>query len=381
MTKSVLVIVGTRPEVIKMAPVILALRGWPEEVSCRLVLTGQHEALAEDMARMYALNVDYRLHEMRPNDTLPQLVARMTGDIADVLAEDRPDLVLVHGDTATTFTAALAAFYARIPVGHVEAGLRTYDLDNPFPEEANRSLVARLATLHFAPTKTARDALVREGVPPQNVVVTGNTVVDSVLLAQQQVDEGGEVNLPPLTASRVMLVTMHRRESWGDGIAQICHGVRRIVTEHPDLEVVLPVHPGPIVHDMVMAELSGLPRLHLTPPMDYRSLVALLSRCHLVLTDSGGLQEEAMSLRKPVLVMRQMTERQEAIEAGGAMLVGTNGDHIAGQVGGLLASTRHYDKMANVRNPFGDGRAGERIAQIVYRFLTNGTPRGVAGAP
>jgi len=226
MAAKVLVIVGTRPEVIKMAPVITALKQWPGDISTRLVLTGQHEALAEDMAKLYNLEVDYRLHQMRPNDSLPQLVARMMVEIADLLSEDRPDLVLVHGDTATTFTGALAAFYARIPVGHVEAGLRTYDLDNPFPEEANRSLVARLATLHFAPTEAARAALLHEGVPSQNIAVTGNTVIDSVLLAQSQIDAGAEVTLPKLSGKRMMLVTVHRRESWGEGIAHICHGVR-----------------------------------------------------------------------------------------------------------------------------------------------------------
>lgn len=367
---TVMVVAGTRPEVIKLAPVLQALRSRHRNVTCHLVLTGQHEMLADDMAQCFGLEIDTHLHEMCANDDLPHLMARLLTDLSAVIARIRPQIVLVHGDTATTLAGALAAFYRHIPIAHVEAGLRTHDLEHPFPEEANRCLVARLANINFAPTEAARDALIEEGIPSSSIVMTGNTIVDAVTMALRAIEAGAPVKLPELTRKHAILVTMHRRENWGEDLDHMCSALRRLIKNRNDIDIVLPVHPAPMVHDRIIAELSDYPHLHLLPPLDYFSMIALLRRVRVVLTDSGGLQEECLALHVPVLVMRTVTERREAVNAGGAALVGTATERILAATRALLDNDGIHLRMSDTQNPFGDGRAGERIAETVVNFLS-----------
>lgn len=363
----VLLVMGTRPEAIKLAPVVTALRG---RVKVHVLATAQHRFLLDQVLRAFSIRPDSDLNLMRPDQSLDGLTARAVAGVGQVLDRVKPGAVVVQGDTTTALAAALAAFYRKVPVAHVEAGLRTSDRYAPFPEEMNRRLVSSLAELHFAPTQRARDSLLAESVPAGRIFVTGNTVVDAL----RQMAGSGRLREPMVLRrvrpdARIILVTAHRRESQGAGLAQICAGIRRIVVAHPDAIVVYPVHPNPNVSRTARRLLGRVERVVLCEPLEYPEFIALMVRAFLVLTDSGGIQEEAPALGKPVLVLRDKTERPEAVAAGAARLVGTDPDRIVREVNRLFRSPAGYARMAMIRNPFGDGRAGERIARILCRRL------------
>jgi len=361
---------GTRPEAIKLAPVIAELRRFPREFRPVVLVTAQHRHLLDHTLAVFGIRPDYDLDLMQAGQSLTGFTARSLPTIGEVLDRTRPDIVLVQGDTTSAFVSALAAYYRRIPVGHVEAGLRTEDKYAPFPEEMNRRLITRLADIHFAPTQWARKNLRREGVAAKSVVVTGNTVVDAlhyVIKNSRQKEPEFLHRIPG--GQRVILVTAHRRESFGPGMMRICRAIAAIVRMNPDVEVVYPVHPNPNVQDPVNRILRGRARVHLVEPLEYDAFVALLERAHIILTDSGGIQEEAPALGKPVLVLRDKTERPEAIKAGTAKLVGTKADRIIAAARLLLHSPVAYGKMARASNPFGDGCAAGRIVRALRRFL------------
>ncbi len=364
----VLSVFGTRPEAIKMAPVVHAL-AQKKEVESRVCLTGQHRQMLDQVMATFALKADYDLDVMQPGQKLGDVFARILSGLGPVLAEFKPDYVLVQGDTATSTAAALAAFYSGVAVGHVEAGLRTGNLKSPWPEEANRRLSAVVTQRHYAPTLRARDALLAEGHPKENIILTGNTVIDALLQVANDVTTPGPLQqrlartfswLDP--QKRVLLVTGHRRESFGAGFARICDALANIA-RRDDIEIVYPVHLNPNVQGPVTEKLSGFANVRLIEPLDYQGFVYLMTRCHLILTDSGGVQEEAPSLRKPVLVMRDTSERIEAVEAGVARLVGTDVGTIVAAVDEMLDHENSYAAMARGANPFGDGRASERIVK------------------
>ena len=354
---TVVTVLGTRPEVIKLAPVIAELRrrGAGESL---VVSTGQHREMLDQMLRIFGVEPDIDLDVMRPQQRLSDLTAELMRTLGEVIAELGPSWVVVQGDTTTTMCGALAAFYEGVPVAHVEAGLRSGDRFSPFPEEVNRSVVARVADVHFCPTGLSAENLLREGVRPEDVLVTGNTVIDSLVWA---VDHARLID-PPVarTRPRRILVTLHRRESHGDAMRNVCRAVRWLA-RRPDVEIVFPVHRSPLVREVVHPELEGLDGVHITEPLDYLSLIHVLDSCDVVLTDSGGLQEEAPTFGKPVLVLRDTTERPEAIEAGVARLVGTDFALIVDAVESLLDDPAAYRSMTHCENPFGDGRAAERI--------------------
>ncbi len=362
----VLCVFGTRPEAIKMAPVVRALAAPSSDLEPVVCATDQHREMLDQVLGFFDLRPDHRLGVMRANQTPSEVMARVLERLPAVLDSVRPALVLVQGDTTTTLAAALAAFHARIPVGHVEAGLRTHRLDSPFPEEANRRLVGTLARWHFAPTAQARDQLLHEHVPASHVVVTGNPVVDALLWAVERLaGRSGGLRLPVDAGRRLVLVTAHRRESFGTPLRELCRALRELADRNPDVELVYPVHLNPQVQSAVRHVLQGHPRIHLLPPLRYWELVGLLRRCHLVLTDSGGIQEEAPALGKPVLVLRDTTERGEGIAAGTARLVGTSRRRIVAETERLLHDRAAYDAMARAHNPYGDGRASERIVGVL----------------
>ncbi|HEU5039588.1 MAG TPA: UDP-N-acetylglucosamine 2-epimerase (non-hydrolyzing) [Gemmatimonadales bacterium] len=362
----VLSVFGTRPEAIKMAPVIHRLRAEPARFESLVCVSAQHRAMLDQVLEVFGVGADYDLDVMTPGQSPGDVVARVLQRLPALLREVRPDLLLVQGDTMTTFAAAFAAYLERIPTGHVEAGLRTGDRWQPFPEEMNRVLTTRIATLHFAPTREAQDRLLAEGVPPADVHLTGNTVIDA-LLATRRTDY--RFRTPALAdldpAARVMLVTTHRRESFGAPLRSTCQAIRDLVGRFPDIHVVLPVHPNPEVKATVETLLCDLPRTSLIEPVDYVEFVHLMDRAYLILTDSGGVQEEAPSLGKPVLVLREVTERPEGVAAGTAVVVGTNRERIVETAATLLSSPEAYARMANAVNPYGDGHASERIVRTV----------------
>ena len=376
--RTVAVFMGTRPEGIKMAPVIAALQR-SDDLACRVVATGQHREMFQQVADQFGFAVDADLAVMQPHQTLAGLTARLMERIDGWLETDRPDMALVQGDTTTVLVAALACFYRRIPIGHVEAGLRTGNLASPFPEEANRRLASPIVTLHFAPTESARAALLREGVSAEAIEVTGNTVVDALLLERAQQEKAGvraeiEASLASLLGAEwakapMVLITGHRREIFGEGIRQICDAITTLARHYPDHAFVYPVHLNPEVKGHVDRLLGGLANVRLVAPQGYRSFVALMARARVILTDSGGVQEEAPSLGKPVLVMRDTTERPEGVEAGTALLTGPHADQIVAQTRRLLDDPAAYRAMANAVNPYGDGRASERIVQRLRRHL------------
>lgn len=361
----ILAVVGTRPEAIKMAPVIRALQSAPW-ADVRVLATAQHRQMLDQVLQAFAIVPDVDLDIMAPNQTLPELTSRLLLRLDEVFARERPDAVLIQGDTTTVMAAALAAFYRRIPVGHVEAGLRTGDLQNPFPEEMNRAVAGRLSRWHFAPTAGSRDNLLREGFDPATVHVTGNTVIDALLEVVQR-DTPLPVEVPE--GRRMVLVTAHRRENFGAPFREVCAAVRELADRHADVQVVYPVHPNPNVSGPAHDILAGHERITLCPPMDYLPFVAAMKRAHLILTDSGGVQEEAPALGKPVLVMRQETERPEAVEAGVVKLVGPVRAAILAEASRLLDDPAAYAAMAKGVSPYGDGRAAARIVDILGRDL------------
>lgn len=358
----VMTIFGTRPEAIKMAPVIQELRRHPE-IETKVCVTAQHREMLDQVMDLFHLKADYDLNIMAQGQTLYDITGRVLRGLQEVFAKERPDCVLVHGDTTTTFTAALAAFYAQIPVGHVEAGLRTGNLLSPFPEEANRQLTGVLARYHFAPTETARANLLRENKKGENIYVVGNTVIDALLATVKKDYTFEDKEIEQIEEhKRVILVTTHRRENLGAPMHHVYRALRRLVDDIPDTEIVFPVHRNPLVREAVAEELEGHDRIHLVEPMEYEPFTNLMARSAIVLTDSGGIQEEAPSLGKPVLVLRDTTERPEAVEAGTVALVGTDEEAIYETAHRLLTDEAAYRQMAEAVNPYGDGKAAERIA-------------------
>ncbi len=366
----VAVVFGTRPEAIKMAPIVRALEE-RDGIEPVVIVTAQHREMLDQVLDLAGIVPDHDLQLQQPRQTLTMVTVGALQGLEHVYAQTRPDLVLVQGDTTTTMAAALAAFYAQIPVAHVEAGLRTHNRWSPYPEEVNRVLTTRLTSLHLAPTRRARENLVSEGVDPESIVVTGNTVIDALLWAVGQRPAYGDDELEQLEASgrRTILVTTHRRESWGEPMAGVADAIGRLARSYPDVTVVLPMHRNPVVRDVLVPRLGGVDNVLLTDPLPYGPFARLMAHSHLLLTDSGGVQEEGPSLSKPVLVMRDTTERPEAIEAGTAKLVGTDPDAVVAAVSELLDDARAYAEMANAVNPYGDGHAAERSAAAISRFM------------
>lgn len=365
-----MVVFGTRPEAIKMAPVVKALRETPG-LQVQVVVTAQHRQMLDQVLELFEITPDADLDVMTAGQSLPDLFGRILTGMHAAIERARPDLVLVHGDTSTTLATALACYYARVPVGHVEAGLRTGNMQAPWPEEANRRLAAPLAAVHFAPTVRARENLLAERIDPAAIHVTGNTVIDALMEVVARIDAAPDLQqslaakFPFLDSRRrLILVTGHRRESFGDGFERICLALREL-GERPDVQVVYPVHLNPNVQEPVHRLLGDSPRVHLIAPQDYLPFVYLMTRAHLLLTDSGGIQEEAPSLGKPVLVMRETTERPEAVQSGTVRLVGTDPARIVRECSRLLDDAQAYATMARAHNPYGDGLAARRIAAIV----------------
>jgi UDP-N-acetylglucosamine 2-epimerase (non-hydrolysing) len=360
------IILGTRPEAIKMAPVIQQFQASPH-FSTQVILTGQHKEMVDQVMDLFGLSADHDLAIMKAKQTLTDITCGTLQGLQPLFQALKPAMVLVQGDTTTAFGAALAAFYQQIPVGHVEAGLRTEDLYNPFPEEANRRLVSQITTLHFAPTAVSVEHLRRSGIV-QGIHQTGNTVIDALL---QVADRQPDCQIPGLDwdAYRVIVATVHRRENWGEPINDIAQGFLQVLDKFPDTALLLPLHRNPTVREPLTAMLGEHPRVFLTEPLDYTDLVGAFRRCYMLLTDSGGVQEEAPSLGKPVLVLRETTERPEAVMAGTSKLIGTKADRILAEAGELLSNPQAYEEMAMAINPFGDGQAAARILQIVMDYF------------
>jgi UDP-N-acetylglucosamine 2-epimerase (non-hydrolysing) len=365
----VLAVFGTRPEVIKLAPVIRELRKYPDRVMCKVCVTAQHRQMLDQMLQVFQIQPDYDLNIMQDNQSPSYVAARVLMELEGVIQREKPDWVLIQGDTTTVAAAALAAYYAGVKVAHVEAGLRTGDKWRPFPEEINRRVVGAIADLHFAPTALARANLLREGVAPEAVVVTGNPVIDALRWIAAQPPSPAAVELLARAGvpggRRLVLVTAHRRESFGAGILALCQALAELAERFPELTILYPVHPNPNVHRPVYQILGRIPNIMLTEPLDYATLVHIMAQAVLVLTDSGGIQEEAPSLGKPVLVLREVTERPEAIQAGTARLVGTDPQRIVSETVRLLTDPAEYNRMARAVNPYGDGRAAERIVSAL----------------
>lgn len=371
MPLKILFVFGTRPEAIKLAPILRHMRHRPDDFHPAVCVTSQHRQLLDQVLEAFQIVPDYDLGLMRPRQTLSQSASLILAGVEPVLAAERPDMVLVQGDTTTTLCGALAAFYARVPAGHVEAGLRTADLAQPFPEEMNRVLTTRLASLHFAATPTAAGNLLAEGVARERIAVTGNSGIDAVLWVRDALAEG-RLTAPDWPwldpAKRLVLVTAHRRESFGEGLERICAALSQLGTRG-DLQIVYPVHPNPSVREPVQRLLGHAPGVTLLDPLGYVPFVDLMRRAHILLTDSGGIQEEGPALGKPVLVMREKTERPEAVEAGASRLVGSSAAGIVAGVETLLEHPQEHARMSLVHNPYGDGRASERISDAILSFL------------
>ncbi|HLX12453.1 MAG TPA: UDP-N-acetylglucosamine 2-epimerase (non-hydrolyzing) [Bacteroidota bacterium] len=365
----VAVVFGTRPEAIKMAPVVKELER--RKVGHITIVTAQHRQMLDQELEVFNIKPDYDLNIMKHDQDLFHVTTAVLEEIKPVLAKERPDVLLVQGDTTTTFAASLASYYFKIPVGHVEAGLRTWNKFNPYPEEINRQLTTRLTDFHFPPTEWGKQNLLKEGIAADKIFVTGNTVIDALLMI---VDPAYKFTDPRLNAidftnRRVILLTSHRRENFGEPMKNIFSACRDLVTGNPDVELIYPVHPNPNVQKTAKEILEGVPRVHLIEPLDYRPFVQLMNKCYLIMTDSGGVQEEAPTLGKPVLVLRSTTERPEAIDAGTAKLVGTEYKTIFDTAQRLLSDTNAYREMATKANPYGDGKAAGRIVDTLIKSL------------
>lgn len=367
----VLTVFGTRPEAIKMAPLVRQLATHPE-IDSKVCVTAQHRQMLDQVLELFEIKPDFDLNIMKPGQDLNSITTEILQNIAKVYAEFKPDFVLVHGDTSTTFCASLAAYYQRIAIGHVEAGLRTGNIYSPWPEEGNRRLTGVLANIHFAPTSESQSNLLKENVQANNITVTGNTVIDALLMVKDKFETSPELNQQQAqrfsflrNQSKLVLITGHRRENFGDGFERICKALSLLAEKYPDVDFVYPVHLNPNVQDPVKRLLSGLSNVHLIEPLDYLPFVFLMMRSHIILTDSGGIQEEAPSLGKPVLVMRDTTERPEAVAAGTVRLVGTDVDTIVNSVSTLLDDQAAYQEMSFAHNPYGDGQASARIIQAL----------------
>ncbi len=367
----VLSVFGTRPEAIKMAPLVKKLQE-NSEIESIVAVTAQHREMLDMVLKLFQIVPDFDLDIMKKSQTLTHVTTRVLEGMEKILSENKPDIVLVHGDTTTTFAASLAGFYLKIPVGHVEAGLRTSNKYSPYPEEINRRLTGSLADLHFAPTATARENLLKENVNSNNIFVTGNTVIDALL---DTVDNSyifdEELRFANETKNKIILVTAHRRENWGEPMERIFNAVKELVINNRDVEIVFPVHKNPKVRNHAYDVLGSTERVHLIEPLDYQPFVNLMDSSYLILTDSGGMQEEAPSLGKPVLVLRDTTERPEAVQAGTVKLVGTDKKEILNTAHKLLNDSKSYDKMSGAINPYGDGRASQRIVEKLISYFGN----------
>ena len=376
MTRKILFVFGTRPEAIKLAPLIREFKKNSSEFITRVCTTGQHKEMLKQTLNVFNLKPDIELGVMKVGQNLSVLTSEVIVKVNEVLDIERPDVVIVHGDTTSTLSAAMACFYAQVPVAHIEAGLRSYDLSAPFPEEFNRKVVGKLATWHLAPTSSAKDNLLQEGILSENILVVGNTVIDALLWASSQLlhesfetrkIKSSVASLLPfdIEKQKYVLITGHRRENFGNGIKQICSAIRSLSETYSKIHFIYPVHLNPKINEPVKKFLSGLSNVHLVPPQDYLSFVYLLKYSHLVLTDSGGIQEEAPSLGKPVLVMRSITERPEGVHAGTSLLVGTSKKQIILATKKLLDDPEYYKQIANTNNPYGDGKS----SKMIYEFL------------
>jgi UDP-N-acetylglucosamine 2-epimerase (non-hydrolysing) len=372
MVRRVLIIFGTRPEAIKMAPVVKELKKYPEEFETIVCVTAQHREMLDQVLRLFDITPDYDLNIMKPQQDLFDLTCNILKGLKSILDKEHPALVMVHGDTTTTMAASIASYYNRIPLGHVEAGLRTTNKYAPFPEEINRRITGCLADYHFAPTETTMGNLIREGVPKERIWVTGNTVIDALLDVLSMIHRSGKISGEMRsrfsfldTRKKLILVTGHRRENFGNGFENICHALKEIATTHRNVEIVYPVHLNPNVQEPVYRILSGCPSIYLIEPLEYLPFVYLMDRSYFLITDSGGIQEEAPAIGKPVLIMRETTERPEAIDAGTVLLVGTEKNRIVYAVNNLLYNFNRYNDMATKINPYGDGKAAHRIIDIL----------------
>jgi UDP-N-acetylglucosamine 2-epimerase (non-hydrolysing) len=372
----IIAVLGTRPEAIKLALVIQELRQRSAEFEIAVVHTGQHRTMLDHALQLFKIKPDFDLDVMRPNQTLTSLTGRVLDTVENACHRFEPHMMLVQGDTTTAFASALAAYYCKVPVGHIEAGLRSGNIYDPFPEEVNRRLVSVMAAIHFAPTALSRDNLLAEGVPNHNIVVTGNTVVDTLRALSQLPHSWKDTPLAgvPVDDSRLVLVTSHRRESWGPDQENMCLALQDLVKRHGDIRVIYPVHMNPNVRSTVNALLQGTERIHLTEPLDYMTFVSLLERCFLVLTDSGGVQEEAPTFGKPVLVLRKVTERPEASQFGMAKIIGMSRENIVAETERLLSDADAYLDMSQGENPYGDGHGSERIVEAIGRWYQKKSP-------
>lgn len=380
--KCILLVFGTRPEAIKMAPLVKEFQKYPETFKTIVCVTGQHREMLDQVLRIFDIQPDYDLNIMKQGQDLYDVTARVLTGMREVLKETQPDIVLVHGDTTTSTAAALAAFYQQIPVGHVEAGLRTHNIYSPWPEEMNRQITGRIATYHFAPTSLSKDNLLQEGVSEERIIVTGNTVIDALYMVVEKIKNDGILSCElekVLKASgydigrlsdgrKLVLITGHRRENFGDGFISMCKAIKSLSEKYPEVDFVYPMHLNPNVRKPIYEVFGESQRANLffIEPLEYLSFVYLMEKSAIVLTDSGGIQEEAPGLGKPVLVMRDTTERPEALEAGTVKLVGTDYDKIVNEVSGLLDSQEYYEKMSKAVNPYGDGKACSRIVKALY---------------
>lgn len=360
---------GTRPEAIKMCPLVLEMGKYPDYIEPIVAVTAQHREMLDQVLELFNIKPDYDLNIMASGQTLYDITTRALTGLKEVIEEAKPDMVLVHGDTTTTFAGALAAFYAQVPVGHVEAGLRTGNKYSPYPEEMNRKLTGSIADMHFAPTSTSKANLLKENVNPETILVTGNTVIDALQTTVKADYEFADAEFNKIFArgNRLILMTTHRRENLGEPMRNVYKALRKVLETHADVEAIFPVHKNPKVREIVQEELGGLDRVHLIEPMDYEPFANLMGKVDIVLTDSGGIQEEAPALGKPVLVLRDTTERPEAVDAGTVKLIGTAYEDVLRETNLLLDDSAHYKKMAEAANPYGDGKACERIIKAILQ--------------
>ena len=362
-------IFGTRPEAIKMCPLVLEMGKYPDYIEPIVAVTAQHREMLDQVLELFNIKPDYDLNIMASGQTLYDITTKALNGLKEVIEEAKPDMVLVHGDTTTTFAGALAAFYAQVPVGHVEAGLRTGNKYSPYPEEMNRKLTGSIADMHFAPTSTSKANLLKENVNPETILVTGNTVIDALETTVKADYEFADAEFNKIFArgNRLILMTTHRRENLGEPMRNVYKALRKVLETHADVEAIFPVHKNPKVREIVQEELGGLDRVHLIEPMDYEPFANLMGKVDIVLTDSGGIQEEAPALGKPVLVLRDTTERPEAVEAGTVKLIGTEYEDVLRETNLLLDDAEHYKKMSEATNPYGDGKACERIIRAILQ--------------
>lgn len=361
-----MVVFGTRPEAIKMAPVVAKINQYPDQLECLVVSTGQHREMLDPVLKLFNIQPHYDLNIMEKSQSINQIISKTILGLPEIFNKDMPDMVLVHGDTSTAFASALAAYYGQIPIGHVEAGLRTGDKYSPYPEEVNRHLISVIADLNFAPTKTAASALLKEGIVLETISVTGNTVIDALMDVASRPFDLSSTGIELLPDHKLVLATLHRRESFGPSMQAVCEAFKQIAKEK--VQIILPMHKNPKVREVVLGTLSGLKNITLIEPMDYEPFVHLMKRAYLILTDSGGIQEEAPSLGKPVLVLREKTERPEAIAAGAVKLVGVSKEKIIEKTLNLLRDQAEYNKMTRAINPYGDGKASGRIVEAIINY-------------